>query len=225
MKKLILLAPLLSILWSCDTYYSYKTYHSYIDGPSFDVYVDSYGNDTVCIGKSCVLVPEDTSIIPYDLQYLEFYNQLLTVFTDKGYQMVKQIKDADYVIYFKYGIELPHFDVTEERLPVWAPTGEINSDGEEEMEVAGYQTVHRTKINYKRYLYLTTYDINYSNLHLEPKVIWQAEIESTGETNDFRRIFPVLLAGSEKFMGRNSGQKQKVLVYEKSQRVQELRAD
>ncbi|MFB6342003.1 hypothetical protein ACE1ET_09775 [Saccharicrinis sp. FJH62] len=225
MKKLVLFSFLILLFSGCATYNSYKAYHAYSESTGFNVYVDSYGNDSVCIGKTCVLVPEDTTIIPYDLQYLEFYNQIVKVFSDKGYRMVKDLKDADYVIYFKYGMSVPDFDVTEQRLPVWAPTGAVDSEGEEEMEIVGYQTVNKTKTKYHRYLYLTAYDIAYSNLHHQLKVVWQAEIESTGEIEDFRRVFPVLLAGSEKYIGHNSGQKQKILVYEKSHRVQELRAD
>lgn len=222
MKPILPLLILIVLLTSCLTpYHTGTTRYDTV----FDVYVDSYGNDSVCVGKSCVLVPEDTAILTYDLQYREFFLQLKNVFMDKGYNIVDAFVDADYVIYFKYGI-LEAEDKNAELIPVYGKVGgsSIVDEGDY-LDVIAYKSVQHSKPKFYRFLYLTAYDIDWSNKNHERKVVWQAEIESTGGSDDIRRVFPILLTGSERYIGRNSGLRRKVEVHENSRRVAELRAN
>jgi hypothetical protein len=53
--------------------------------------------------------------------------------------------------------------------------------------------------------------------------LWKTTVTSTGSSGDLRRVFPILVAASQQYIGKNTGQKVEVDLYESDESVIEIK--
>ena len=53
--------------------------------------------------------------------------------------------------------------------------------------------------------------------------LWKTTVTSTGSSGDLRRVFPILVAASQQYIGKNTGQKVEVNLSEGDARVIEIK--
>jgi hypothetical protein len=49
--------------------------------------------------------------------------------------------------------------------------------------------------------------------------LWKTTVTSSGSSGDLRRVFPILVGASQQYIGKNTGQKVEVDLYEEDERV------
>ena len=89
--------------------------------------------------------------------------------------------------------------------------------------VVGYETKVGTLVTYIRHLLLVGYDMEKFRVDGTTEELWRLHVSSAGETGDMRRIFPVLLAGAKKYIGRSTGQKIELKMYETDEEVLKIK--
>lgn len=212
--------------------------------PQFRVNVSSYGNETFSDDKNYMLVPSDSTIYVYSLEFQEYTNYLKRVLKSRGYYYVEDPKVTNVVIFINYGISDP---VTYEKLvskPVRGKTGVSSTtttgnayvnpysntitysqktQNNPSYGVIGYRSYTKTETYYLRFLHLTAFDFDYFTEYGEQKTIWETEVTSTGSSGDLRKVFPILVGASANYFGKNSGEKIEIRLYENDSRVIEVK--
>jgi len=74
-------------------------------------------------------------------------------------------------------------------------------------------------------MFLVAYDFNAFLKNQEEIQLWRTQITSSGSSGDLRRVFPVLVAASVPYLGRNSGQKVKVELRESDDEVLQIKGE
>ncbi len=89
--------------------------------------------------------------------------------------------------------------------------------------IKGYQSGIGEYITYTRYFELSAVDLEYFKITKKNKQLWKTTVISTGSSGDLRRVFPVLVAASERYIGLNTGKQIKIQLYEDDKKVLELK--
>lgn len=212
-------------------------------GAPFHVSVDSISSGEILSDSKCIILPIDPNAIDSQLQFKEYSQYIKRVLEKNGYKVTDRIDEAQLVIFLKYGISEPEENVYSYSTPVWGQTGvssshstgTIHSFGSgmasysgtttymPEYGITGYQSHIGTRISYTRYIVLDAYDLDeYRNTQKEVQ-LWRTTAISTGSSGDLRRVFPVMIAASTKYIGENTGKQIKIILYENDKRVQEIK--
>jgi hypothetical protein len=237
MKSILLL--IIALFTSCAT-----TSIRNSDLQKFVIQVDSYGDDSSIIGKTCYLLLADSTINKNDLQYVEFNNLLRKLFTQKGYKIVDSISLANVIILYNYGISDPKTQNYTASIPVWGQTGisststigniyfspysnNINynqtTTRTPSYGVTGFNNVQGSYTTYLRFLNLISFDLDYYIKNKSEMRLWQTTIQSSGSSGDLRKIFPYMLIGAQDFVGHSSGEKKEITLFENDQRVIDIK--
>lgn len=89
--------------------------------------------------------------------------------------------------------------------------------------IKGYQSRISEYTTYTRYYELNAIDLEYYKKTQKQKELWKTTVTSTGSNGDLRRVFPILIAASKKYIGSNTGKQVKVQLYEDDTKVLELK--
>jgi len=89
--------------------------------------------------------------------------------------------------------------------------------------IKGYQNGVKEYILFTRYYELSAVDFDYYKKTKKNKQLWKITVTSTGPSGDLRRVFPLLVAASEKYIGLNTGRKINVIISENDKNVLELK--
>lgn len=89
--------------------------------------------------------------------------------------------------------------------------------------IKGYQSGISEYVLYTRYYELSAADLEYYKSTRKNKELWKTTVTSTGSSGDLRKVFPVLVAASEKYIGLNTGKKIEIQLYEDDKKVLELK--
>lgn len=133
-----------------------------------------------------------------DFTFQEFSETVSTALVKTGF--TPAVGKPDMVVYLSYSISGPqtHTEATSTRKS-------FNSD-EKEVEVDSYTTYYRS-------VTLTAKDNR-------NKPIWETKITSDGSSSNFRKVFPLMIAGGMVYFGTNIDEQVSVTVYEEdAQRV------
>ncbi|SHO54430.1 hypothetical protein VQ7734_00144 [Vibrio quintilis] len=211
-------------------------------GPSYGVYVDSItapGSDSK---TKYILLPNNKDTSSDDLQYLEYKPYLVRALKSNGYREVNSIDDADIAVFVGYGIGDPQTEQHTYSVPTWGQTGvsssrtygTFNSYGNTSSYsgttiytptygITGSETKIRTKTTYFRFISLVAYDVNEYKKSKKMKQVWKTDITSSGSSGDLRRAFPVLVAASEPYIGKDTNKKVHIKIRENDDSVNKLK--
>ncbi len=221
-----------------------KQYSSYDTRVRFATEVDSYGDDGLIKDKLYFLMPRDTTISKYDLQYSEFSNYIRKSLGFLGYTEVSKLEDAKVLILFGYGIGDPITYEFNYPLANYGKTGTLSTTTKGSVYnnsysnsvdynqtttsipsygVTGYTNIPISRTKYLRHMNLTAIDIDFYKKNNEMKVFWKTNITSSGSSGDLRRVMPYLVVAGHNYFGRNSITKKEIEIFEEDKRINELR--
>lgn len=182
----------------------------------FIVQIDSlstkYDNKT-----KYILFPGNIGTTPEDLIFREFSEYINFILSQNGFEICKQIEEADFIIGLSYGISGPHSKITTQPIPIFET---------ELVNIPGYITpvpmtklkqiapITSTQKEYFRYLFLVAYDAKeyINNQKLLP--IWQIFASSWGYLDDLRTVFPALAYAVAPYIGKDTKGKIQIIVNE-----------
>lgn len=205
----------------------------------YKINVDSFGSDISLPDKKYVLVPADTAIDPSDLKYMEYAKYIDKILAKNGYSPAQLTDNPNTVIFVNYGISDPKVFERDVIVPVWGQVGVASSTTTIQKNtyggvtgntynipsygVVGSNVVKQQQVQYLRYLTLAAYDLaNFKQTGKEKK-IWILELTSTGSSDDLRKLIPPMLVASINYIGKSSGEKKLIDIYEDNPLWKELK--
>ena len=210
--------------------------------PQLHVNVDSISSEFASAKKSYVLLPGNKDIPAEDLQFKEFAAYVNWALTAKGFVQTSNRENADIVIFLVYGIGNPQEHLYSYSLPMWGQTGVSSSPTSGTINMYGNfgsysgTTTYTPQYGitgdasdvdpyttYFRYILLDAYDLDTYRREKKLRQIWRTTITSTGSSGDLRRVFPVLVAGSQVYLGANTGQSVSVILHEEDPEVLKIK--
>jgi hypothetical protein len=193
-----------------------------------EVRIDSIKSyDTKSLGNKFLLIPamKDTNID--DLHFREYHLYLMRALMLAGYDArVHNLEEVDIGVLFHYGIGEPKTENFTYSIPIIGQTGGgTSSFSGQTFGSSGYSSttgyLYRAPIygivgaytqtgsvtTYFRWILLDAFD--YKEFLKNKKIvpIWKTTITSTGRSDDFRRVFPVMLGAAQNYIGSNTGGK------------------
>ena len=171
--------------------------------------------------KSYVMLPGNYGVSPQDLQYLEFAEYVKRALKKQGFVEAGTAHQARIAIFLRYGIGDPkthHYTYT---VPTFGQTGtqtttnawatgsfggfaSYQSRTTPTYGVTGTQTYTGSYVTYTRYIILEAIDLDVYNRNQTVQPVWKTKIVSTGSSGDLRAVFPIILAASQDYIGRNT---------------------
>lgn len=215
MKLIYALPMMLLMLSSCST-------------PVY-MTIDAYSSPEAQDMKNYVFIDSEKPLIGGDLQNKEFRSMTEQVLAEDGFSKTNT-ESADVEIFLDYGVSDPQVVQSTYSTPVYGPTGllcvsysSLGPSVAPQYGVVGYETKVDTQIRYERYLAMVGYDKNNIQPNGNHVELWRLHVSSVGETGDLRRIFPVLLAGAKNYIGKSTGQKIELKMYENNKEVLKIK--
>ena len=89
--------------------------------------------------------------------------------------------------------------------------------------IKGYTSHIGTIITYFRFMVLDAIDLDEYKATKNEIQLWKTTVTSAGSSGDLRRVFPILIAASQQYIGKNTGQKVKVNLFEEDARVIDIK--
>ncbi len=235
--KYIKLFSILCILTLCGC----ATF-SNLGTPRFHISVDSLAASGADSKKTYLLLPGNQGATAADLQFKEYAEYLKRVLSKKGYVYTESKDEANLAIYLAYGMGDPETHQYSYELPIWGRTGFYASSTHVAETVVNGQTRYRTYTTYTpeygyigynthidsvttytRFAVITAYDYDQFKKDGTEAQLWKTTINSTGTTDDLRRIFPILMAASIPYLATDTGSKVYLSLYETDPVVQEIK--
>ena len=208
---------------------------------SFTVKVDSISATHANTKQTYMLFPARDEINKNDLQYKEYINYLNSALVENGFVNVKEPTQASLAIFVDYGIGEPKTNVHSYSLPIYGQTGVSSLNTTGSISPSGNVNLSTTPVatygvtgsipvtekydTYDRYFILDA--INFSLLRQSgtQTQVWKVTTTSTGSSSDLRRVFPVMVAASQPYIGRNSGKQIKLNIDEDDPSILGLKAN
>ncbi len=210
--------------------------------PRFSIAVDSLAASGADLKKRYLLLPGNQGVTAADLQFKEYAEYLKRVLNKKGYLYTESKDEADLAIYLAYGMGDPETHQYSYDLPIWGRTGyyastthvaENTVDGQTKYRAyttyiptygyIGYNTYIDSVTTYMRFAVITAYDYEQFKKDETEVQLWKTTINSTGSSDDLRRIFPILMAASIPYLATDTGSKVYLSMYETDPIVQEIK--
>lgn len=186
---------------------------------TIQVGVNSFSRQINEVRKTYILVPGNKNVGINDLEYIEYAKYVERALTNLGLSKEEDAAKADLFIFLAYGVGEPEEHTYS--VPIIGQTGvasqrttgsyyNIGNTGfyssrtttTPQYGVTGYGT--KTAIRFSRYIYITAYDlIEYRNTNKE-LIIWDTRIASVGSSGDLRKVFPIMLAASLDYIGKDT---------------------
>jgi hypothetical protein len=213
--------------------------------PKYFVNVDSIGD--IHHKTKYFLMSGLKNVSTTDLEFQEYAKYINKALQNRGFTKT-DFKNADIAIFLRYGISAPQKHTKSYSIPIYGQTGvsssttygTLNSYGNTgsyqgntysnsttyytpTYGIKGYQNGTREYIQFTRYYELSAVDLEKYKRTNKNVQLWKTTVTSTGSSGDLRRVFPILVAASEKYIGLNTGKKIKIKLYENDKNVLELK--
>lgn len=205
--------------------------------PQFSVRVDSISGGAVD-KNSYILLPGDKDTKAEDLQFKEYAAYVNRALIKQGFTPAESFEKANIAIFLMYGIGDPKEHQYSYSIPTWGQTGvsssyttgTISSYGgygsysgsttyTPTYGVTGSTTHTGSYITYFRFMVLDAVDLDEYKKSKKEVQLWKTTVTSSGSSGDLRLVFPILVAASQQYVGKNTGQKVEVDLYEDDERV------
>ena len=210
--------------------------------PQFSVMVDSIGG-AIAEKNSYSLLPGNKETKADDLQFKEYAAYVNRALIKQGFVPAESFEKANVAIFLVYGIGDPKESQYSYALPTWGQTGISSSYTSGTVSsyggygsysgtttytptygVTGSTTHIGSYTTYFRFMVLDAVDLDEYKKSKKEVQLWKTTVTSAGSSGDLRRIFPILVAASQQYIGKNTGQKVEVDLYEEDERVIQVKA-
>jgi len=209
--------------------------------PQYIVRVDSISGGAA--GKnSYILLPGNKDTKEEDLQFKEYAAYVNRALIKQGFVPSESFEKANVAIFLGYGIGEPQEHQYSYSIPIWGQTGVSSSHTTGTVSsyggygsysgtttytptygVTGSTTHIGSYTTYFRFMVLDAVDLDEYKKSKKEVQLWKTTVTSAGSSGDLRRVFPILVAASQQYVGKNTGQKVEVNLYEEDQRVIEIK--
>jgi hypothetical protein len=194
--------------------------------PLLEVNIDSLRGDTSKDKRDFIIVSGKAGVETTDLQFKEFSRYVTNALDNIGYERSSDPRKAGIVVFLNYGIGAPKTTYYSYSYPVYGFTGggatkftattrdetstkTVETEGEitqtPEFGVVGTRSRTESKTTYDRYIILEAASVARLIADQEIEPVWRTTITSTGASNDFRTVFPILLAAGQPYISRDTG--------------------
>ncbi len=209
--------------------------------PQFHVRVDSISGEKPD-KSSYILLPGNKDTKAEDLQFKEYVAYVNRALIKQGFVPAESFEKANVAIFLVYGIGDPQEHQYSYSLPTWGQTGvsssyttgTISSYGgygsysgtttyTPTYGVTGSTTHIGSYTTFFRFMVLDAVDLDEYKKSKKEVQLWKTTVTSAGSSGDLRRVFPILVAASQQYVGKNTGQKVEVNLYEEDERVIEIK--
>lgn len=208
--------------------------------PTFHVNVDSIGDARE--NKTYILLPGNKDTNPNDLQFKEYASYVNRALQEKGFIQAETFQEANVAIFLGYGIGDPREHQYTYSLPAWGQTGvssayttgTVSSYGgygsysgtttyTPTYGITGSTTHSGSYTTYFRFMLLDAIDLDEYRKSDKEVQLWKTTVTSSGSSGDLRRVIPILVAASKKYIGTNTGKKVKVELSEEDDQVKAVK--
>ena len=200
----------------------------------YSVSVDSITSNEPVSGKSCIVVPQNNSTSPEDLQFKEFSAYVKQALVLKGYTLSEDNQIADVSVSLDYSIGGPQQHIYSYALPVFGQTGATattvgnayssTTTVSPTYGVVGAQEYTGSYVTYTMQVSLAAYDLKYFRETKQEKLLWKTNIMSTGNNGDLRFVFPIMIAAASKYISGSTGQTVNISLSGDSKEVQQIKS-
>ncbi len=209
--------------------------------PYFSVTVDSISG-AAAEKNSYILLPGNKDTKAEDLQFKEYAAYVNRALIKQGFVPAESFEKANVAIFLVYGIGDPKESQYSYALPTWGQTGVSSSRTSGTVSsyggyssysgktthtptygVTGSTTHIGSYTTYVRFMVLDAVDLDEYKKSKEEVQLWKTTVTSAGSSGDLRKVFPVLVAASQQYVGKNTGQKVEVDLYEEDERVIQIK--
>lgn len=214
---------------------------------SYSVIIDGITNPSLAEWRTFTIFPMDKDVDPTDLQFKEYAGYVSRALISLGYVDANDISKCDATILLGYGIGDPAEKT--DYVPLIGQTGIASSyttgnyhgmSGHKVADammggpgfsssttymptygITGSMPVTRT--TYHRYVLLCAIKPLMSGASEADRLYWKLYIDSTGSSGDLRRVFPVMIAASRDYLGKNTQGQVKVSINENDSIIAEIK--
>ena len=209
--------------------------------PQFSVRVDSIAGATAD-KNSYILLPGNKDTKVEDLQFKEYAAYVNRALIKQGFVPAESFEKANVAIFLVYGIGDPQERQYSYSLPTWGQTGVSSSHTTGTISsyggygsysgtttytptygVTGSTTHIGSHTTYFRFMVLDAVDLDEYKKSKKEVQLWKTTVASAGSSGDLRQVFPILVAASQQYVGKNTGQKVEVDLYEEDERVIQIK--
>lgn len=200
----------------------------------FDVQVSGLAAADAPLASEVALVPARPNVD--SLEWSEFSEYLEHALSQEGFRPTSSQEAAETVVFVDYGISGPEqYEYTSQE-PVFGQVGSsttyqttynayggygLQSTTTPEIGITHYRSQTNVGTRFHRFLDLTAFQ-RQADGTLSEEPLWQTRMRSSGTSGDLRRVFPVLVAAAQPYIGRSTGQTLTVTLKEKDRRVQDV---
>ena len=190
--------------------------------------VDGLASVDASMQRRFVILPADKQVNPQDLQFLEFKGYIEKALAQRGFIKVEQMQAGDVVLFLRYGVGEPQMRQYSYDVPIWNDFGYAyypygrRARYYPSYGVAGYTQHTETYTVYRRYLTLEAYDMAAHLQQQTPKQLWKVNVQSQGQSNDLRLVFPYLVTAMQPYLGMNTGHMQTVDIDESNSLLRDI---
>lgn len=170
--------------------------------------VDALATSETQSKRRFVVLPGNKEINPQDLQFLEFKGYVEKSLLNRGFVKVEQLQEGDVVLFLNYGSGEPQLQQYSYDVPVMNNFGYYPYYRPYRYYSGfayGYTQHIETYTVYKRYLTLEAYDMAAYLQQKPPIQLWKVSVQSRGQSNDLRLIFPYMVTAMQPYLGTNTG--------------------
>jgi hypothetical protein len=190
--------------------------------------VDGLTSVDASLQRRFVILPADTQVNAQDLQFLEFKGYVEKALAQRGFIKVEQMQAGDVVLFLRYGVGDPQMRQYSYDVPIWNDFGYAYYPYARRGRyypaygVAGYTQHIETYTVYRRYLTLEAYDMASHLQQQTPKQLWKVNVQSQGQSNDLRLVFPYLVTAMQPYLATNTGHMQTVDIDEANSLLRDI---
>lgn len=188
--------------------------------------VDGLASSDAQMKRRFVILPTDKQINAQDLQFLEFKGYVEKALMQRGFVKVDQMQQGDVVLFLGYGVGEPQLRQYSYEVPVWSNFGYYPFGWRYRYYpaygVAGFTQRTETYSVYRRYLSLEAYDMSAHLQQQTPIQLWKITVQSQGQSNDLRLVFPYLVTAMQPYIGTNTGHMQTVDIDESNALLRQI---
>lgn len=231
MKQLLFIS-LLFLLSSCAT------------TQQFMVGVNSFSRTSNCAPKTFIIMPGNKNTDVNDLEFQEYCIYVERALINNGLTKENDGNEADIIVFLAYGIGEPEEHGYTYSIPVFGQTGVSSSNttgniiafGNTGMYsakttytpqygITGFRTGQGSYTTFSRYIYLSAYDLVGYRSSKKAIIVWDTRIASIGSSGDLRRVFPVMIAASIDYIGKNTKGIKEITLTEEDDSVLFIKGD
>ena len=209
--------------------------------PKYSIHVNAITDiEASPAGTAYTLSSEQSSNAAGDLYFQEFSRYFHWLLKQAGYRQVTDQQQPDLNIRFAYNLSDPETGVASYSWPIWETFGGETIVITETSTSGGVITTTRRKVHIPVRTIRTgtayetrSYTLYTASVHLaayakgaapDSKPLWQLSAYTITDSSDLRSLMPYLAAASASFLGKNSGQEQRLVIRADDPLVKQLQA-